>query len=144
VQAVIANYWRTIGARVEESAIPSERIDDLEALSTLPGSWMGTQLFYNMYNDRFHSSGIAGPSNRWTGRNRSGYNSPRLDGILDKLVATVDPSARVALQRELLDEQMNNLVVMPLYWLPNPFFVTKGVTGVGNTSPSNLFAWDKA
>jgi peptide/nickel transport system substrate-binding protein len=143
LEGVIADSWRSIGARLDESLIGSDRLDDFEALSTLPGAWMGTQLFYNMYTDRFHSSGIAGPANRWTGRNRSGYNSPRLDSLLDRLVATVDPSARLVLHRELLDEQMNNLVVMPLYWLLNPFFVTGGVKGVGNATPWNLFNWDK-
>lgn len=115
----------------------------LEALSTSPGAWMGTQLFYNMYTDRFHSRATAAPSNRWTGRNRSGYNSPRLDAILDQLVATVAPAERIPLHRELLQEQMGNLVVMPLHWDFNPYFITRGVRGVGNASAWNLFEWDK-
>ncbi|MBM2809666.1 MAG: hypothetical protein HW416_425 [Chloroflexi bacterium] len=141
--SVIANYWRAVGARVDELGTPADRADDLEALSTLPGAWMGTQLFYNMYNDRFHSSGIAGPGNRWTGRNRSGYNSPRLDGILDKLVSTVDPAERLPLHKELLQEQVGNLVVMPLHWQFQPFFVSKGVKNVGAASGWSVYQWDK-
>ncbi|MBM2809665.1 MAG: hypothetical protein HW416_424 [Chloroflexi bacterium] len=141
--SVVSNYWGAIGARVDQYGIASERADDLEALSTLPGSWMGTQLFYNMYNDRFLSSGIAGPNNRWTGRNRSGYNSPQLDAILGKLVTTVAPAERLPLHRELLDEQMGNLVVMPLHWEFQPFFISKGVKNVGAASGWNVHQWDK-
>lgn len=142
VASIVANHWRAIGARVEEFAIGAGR-SDLEELSTSPGAWMGTQLFSNMYTNRFHSAAIAGPGNRWTGRNRSGYNNPRLDAILDQLVRTIAPSERLPLHRELLQEQMGNLVVMPLFWEYQLFFVAKGVKGIGHGDVLNVFEWDK-
>ncbi|MBM2811204.1 MAG: hypothetical protein HW416_1963 [Chloroflexi bacterium] len=141
VASIVADQWRAVGAHVEEfgAAAPG----DLEELSTSPGAWMGSQGFSNMYTDRFHSGYIAGPDNRWTGRNRSGYNSPRLDQILEQLVRTIEPSKRLPLHRELLQEQMGNLVVMPLFWEYQPFFVAKGVKGVGHVSERRIFDWDK-
>src|SRR5207244_3024958 len=83
------------------------------------------------------------PTNRWTGRNRNATTAPASTAFS----TTWSPPRTGGANRppgDLLVEQMTNLVVMPLYWLPNPFFVTKGVLNAGNTSPSNLFAWDKA
>ncbi|MBM2812569.1 MAG: hypothetical protein HW416_3328 [Chloroflexi bacterium] len=140
--SIVANAWRAIGARVEEFPITADRLDDLEALSKSPGARMGSQTFFNMYTNRFHSAGIAAPGNRWTGRNRSGYNNPRMDALLDQLVATIAPAERLPLHRELLQEQMGDLVVMPLYWGYDSYFVAKGVKG-GSGDGWNFFEWDK-
>jgi peptide/nickel transport system substrate-binding protein len=140
---IVADYWRAAGARVDEVLITAERLNDLEALSKLPGTWMGTQNFANMYTDRFHSANTAGPSNRWAGRNRSGYNNPKVDAILDRLVATATPAERLPLQRNLLQEQGSDLVVMPLHWEYNPYFVVKGLRGVVDGNAWNFFDWDK-
>lgn len=67
--SIIADYWRAVGARVDEFAIG--RLNDTETLATLPGAWTGSQLFTHVLTDRFHSAQVAGPNNRWTGRNRS-------------------------------------------------------------------------
>ncbi|MBM2811224.1 MAG: appA 1, partial [Chloroflexi bacterium] len=141
---IIADNWRALGPRtVDEFAITAERLNDLEALSTLPGTWMGTQLHYNMYTDRFHSANTAGPANRWTGRNRSGYNNPKVDALYDRLVATVTPAERLTLHRELLQEKGGDLVVMPLHWEYNPFFLMKGLTGIRNGDSWNFSEWGK-
>jgi len=142
--SIIADSWRATGAVVEESVISSERLADLEGLAKLPGARMATQSHANLYTDRFHSTSIAGPENRWTGRNWSGYSNPRLDAALDGLVTTIAPAARLPLHRELLQEQLGNLVIMPLYWEYNPFFVVRGVTGIRNGGAWNIFEWNKA
>jgi peptide/nickel transport system substrate-binding protein len=141
--SIVADDWRAIGAQVDEWPITTDRLTDLEGLAKLPGVWMGTQNFANMYTDRFHSANTAGPSNRWAGRNRSGYYNPTVDAILDRLVATVAPAERLPLQRELLQEQGADLVVMPLYWEYNPYFLVKGLTGVVDGTAWNFVQWDR-
>lgn len=59
-------------------------------------------------------------------------------------MTTIAPAARLPLHRELLQEQLGNLVIMPLYWEYNPFFVVRGVTGIKNGGAWNIFQWDKA
>ncbi|MBM2811221.1 MAG: hypothetical protein HW416_1980 [Chloroflexi bacterium] len=71
------------------------------------------------------------------------YASPKLDAILDRLVATISPAERLPLHRELLQEQMGNLADMPLYWHYQPFFVTRGVRGRRKRQRLEFFEWDK-
>ncbi|MBM2812297.1 MAG: hypothetical protein HW416_3056 [Chloroflexi bacterium] len=141
---IVADYWRSAGARVDELVISADRLDDLEGLAKLPGARMATQSHANLMTDRFHSGSIAGPENRWTGRNWSGYANPRLDAVLDRLVATISATDRLPLHRELLREQLGNLVLMPLYWEYNPFFVVGGVTGIRDGGAWNIYEWDRS
>jgi len=141
--SIIADQWRATGAVVDEQVLSSERLADLEGLAKIPGARFATQSPANLYTDRFHSGSIAGPENRWTGRNWSGYVNPRLDSALDQLVTTISPAARLPLHRELLQEQLSTLVIMPLYWEYNPFFVLKGVTGITNGGAWNIFQWNR-
>jgi peptide/nickel transport system substrate-binding protein len=141
--SIVADYWRAAGARVDEVRSGGDSRDDLEAQATLSGAWMGTQAHDNMFTDRFHSSNIAGPGNRWTGRNRSGYNNPKVDALLDRLVATIAAPDRLTLHRELLREQLGDLVVMPLHWEYQPYFALKSVGGGVNGASHNFFEWDK-
>lgn len=140
--SIIADYWTSIGAQVDEFSIG--RLNDVESLATLPGAWTGSQSSSNVYTDRFHSAQVAGPGNRWTGRNRGGYSNPKVDAILDQLVATIRPADRLPLHRELLQQQMGDLADMPLYWQYQPFFVLESVKGVRNGNAWNFFDWDKA
>ena len=55
------------------------------------------------------------------------------DAILDRLVVTVDPAARLPLHRELLREQMGEVALMPLYWNADPVLALKGLTGIPKT-----------
>lgn len=141
--SIIADYWRGIGAQVEEFPIGSDRARDLEGLAKLPGGWITTPRYYQLYADRYHSQAIPTAATRWTGRNRGGYSSPRVDALLDRLVVTIAPAERLPLHQELLKEQLGELAVMPLYWEYDPFFVSRGVTGVRTGGTWNFFEWDK-
>jgi len=63
--------------------------------------------------------------------------------ILDKLVTTIDLSQRIALNRELLQEQMGDLAIMPLNWPVRAALVLKGVQGVQGGTTWNINEWDK-
>ena len=141
--AIVADSWRAIGAQVEELAIGSDRARDLEFLARLPGGWITTPRFYQLYTDRYHSQSAPTAATRWTGRNRGGYSNPTVDGLLDRLVVTVSANERLSLHRELLKEQGGDLAIMPLYWEYDPFFITKGVTGVATGGAWNFFEWGK-
>ena len=67
--------------------------------------------------------------------------------ILDRMVVTVAPVQRLGLHRQLLEEQMGDVALMPLYWDLDPILMLKGVRGVatpgGSMNLANVFDWDK-
>jgi ABC-type transport system substrate-binding protein len=96
--------------------------------------------------DRMHSRAIPSSTNRWSGFNRGGYQNPKVDGLFEALNVTIDSRQRLTTLRELVQELMGNVVLMPLYWEVVPTLMVKGVRGpkhVGTETTRNIFEWDR-
>lgn len=144
--SAIADGWKAIGARVEFDLVPPARAGDAEYQATRPGPRITSPSADAYYQNRLHSGQIASPANRWTGRNRGGYSNPRVDSLLDRMNVTIDARERLELHRQLLQEQMGDVAVYPLYWEVAPILMLKGVKGpraVRNQVTVNIFEWDK-
>lgn len=142
----IADGWKAIGARVEFDLVPPARAGDAQYQATRPGPRITSPSADLYYQNRLHSAQIASPANRWTGRNRGGYSNPRVDALLDRMNVTIDAGERLELHRELLQEQMGDVALYPLYWEVAPILMLKGVKGpraVRNQVTVNIFEWDK-
>jgi peptide/nickel transport system substrate-binding protein len=141
---VIADDWKAVGAEVELYTIPIALASDREHRSKLPGAgFSGGIGFDALTSDRLHSRYITSPANRWTASNRGAYSNARVDAVLDRLVATIDPNERIQLHRELLAEQMGDIALMPLYWDIRVVLAVQGVKQL-NTGPWNVLHWDKS
>ena len=46
---------------------------------------------------RNNSAAISTPANRWNGQNNQGYSNPKVDGLIDRLIATIDPTEQANL-----------------------------------------------
>lgn len=144
--SIISDQWAAVGARLAPYVIPAAREADREYQALLPTAIISGNLTGdNWYQDRTHSRYIASAENRWTGRNKLGYVNPKVDQLIDALQVTIDPGERTRLHRELLQEQMGAVVVMPLYWEVVPSLLLKGVKPSPNglRSLNNFVAWDK-
>lgn len=145
-QNVIAGNWKAIGALVTLTVIPVARQADNEYQNTYSGGYVFFSGAPAYYAFRLHSKEIASAATRWQGRNRGGYSNPRVDALLDRLVVTVDPTERLPLHRELLQEQMGDVPVMPLYWFVDPLLLAAGVqvppVPKGEVT-ANFFHWNK-
>ena len=56
---------------------------------------------------------------------------------------TIDERQQIDLHRQLLQEALGDVALMPLFWLVEPVPVTKGVKGVASTTTANIFEWEK-
>jgi peptide/nickel transport system substrate-binding protein len=143
---VIADNWKAVGAQVTLYTVPAARLGDREFGTTYPGMHIVNPSGDAFYENRLHSALVANPANRYTGRNRSGYANPQVDRLLDQLQVTIGQTERVNLHRQLLQEQMGDVALMPLYWEVVPVLMLKGVRGpkaVRNEATHNIFEWDK-
>jgi len=143
VQNVVADSWKAVGARVAIDVIPVNLIQDNEYAAKLPGARVFTLPGDRLYTDRMHSGLASSPANRWTGNNRGGYANPRADSIYDRMVTTIDERERIPLHRELLQELMGDVALMPTFWRIDAVLVLKGVTGIDGRTTWNVSQWDR-
>jgi peptide/nickel transport system substrate-binding protein len=87
-----------------------------------------------------HSASIASPANRWNGQNNQGYSNPRVDDLINRLLLTIEPVEQANLQRQLLQEALNDVALMPLYWQTDPLLMLRSVRGF----TWHTFEWDKS
>jgi len=143
---IIRDNWQTVGARVQIDTVPPARVGDRQYEATVPGfSLTGNLTPERWYTTRTHSKLIASDENRWGGGNKGGYANPRVDTILDGLQTTIDPRQRLDLHRQLLQVQMGEIALMPLYWEYAPIFMVTGVKDsvVGARMGYRFAEWDK-
>jgi len=144
---IIRDNWQQVGVRVAIDTIPPARVGDRQYEATVPGlSLTGNLTPERWYTQRTYSKVIASDANRWGGLNKGGYASPKADTILEGLQVTIDPRERINLHRQLLQEQMGDVALMPLYWEFAPIFMVKGVKDsvVGVRTGFRFHQWDKA
>jgi peptide/nickel transport system substrate-binding protein len=139
--AITADAWKALGVESNLHTIPRAQ-DNNETRSRLPGAGFASTAMKQFYTDRLHSRYTTTAANQWSGGNRSGYSNPRFDAASDRLMATIDPPERVPLHRELLQEGMGDVAIMPTYWLVEAALVLKGVQGIRTRSTWNIFEWD--
>jgi len=146
--SLIAENWKAIGADTAITVIPAARLGDREYAATRPGFNVTNPSGPPFYErNRLHSSQITAESNRWTGINSGGYSNPKVDALLDELRGTLDQRGRLALNQQLVREQIGDVAVMPLYWEVFTVLMLSGVKGpktVKNSATQNIFEWDKA
>jgi peptide/nickel transport system substrate-binding protein len=143
---VLADYWKAIGIASTVTPPAPNLVSDREWLATYPGVQVSRLEAEDAFNTRrTHTRAVAGPANRWAGRNGAGYSNPTVDAIQDKLIVTVDPREQVNLHRQLVQEMLGEAALMPLYWDVELSLATKGVKGdvTAVETGYNIHTWDK-
>jgi peptide/nickel transport system substrate-binding protein len=144
---VVADSWKAIGAQTELYIVPTALVNDREGRAKLPGGGITGVGYDSFSTDRLHTRTVTSAANRWLGSNRGGYSNPQVDDLLDRIVVAIGSSERLALHRQLLQVQMGDVALMPLYWDLDPILMLKGVRGVaaanGSLNLSDTLTWDK-
>lgn len=92
--AILVDSMRRAGVDAVSRVIPVAQIGDNQARALLPALSTGG-LSAPRY-DKFSIAAIAGPENRWTGTNRSGWNHAEFDRLWQGYARTLDPAERVS------------------------------------------------
>jgi peptide/nickel transport system substrate-binding protein len=145
--AIVADSWKGVGVRAKIEILSPGRYEDSEYRAKLPGvdyRARGADGFTESY---LHSRLIASPANRWSGNNGNGYNNPVVDTLIDRQAVTIEPSQRLALERQLLTEVIGDVAITPLLWRVDVYLARKGVKGLLGSpvleATWNMYEWDK-
>jgi len=143
ILALMADAWKTIGVQMQIEVLSPALAADRRTLGTQPFGILSSLSAAPSSLPPIHSSLLATDANRWSGRNFQGYNNPRVDDLIDRLLVSLDERDQVQLHRQLLQETTGDVALMPLYWQVDPVVVVRGVSGVTYNGTSNIFDWNK-
>ncbi len=143
---VLADQWRAVGVAPIVTTTPPTLVGDREYLATYPGIQTSRLDAEDAFNGRrLHTRNVAAPANRWAGRNGAGYSNPRADALSDRLVATIDRSEHIRLQKDLLQEMLGDVAFIPMFWDVELALVTRRVKGDVSAVETgwNIATWDR-
>ena len=146
--AIIADDWNRIGVAATPYVIPPARRTDREYEVTRPGFLCCISVpVQNVENgNQLTARSINSAATNWQGLNYGGYLNPKADAIVERLIATIDPRARLPLQQQLVQEYTADVALFPLWWVTFPMFLRQGIKGPREnfTQPlANIFEWDR-
>lgn len=130
VGTILVDGWKRIGVNALFYPMPPAVFEDRTASTRRPGpllSNVNTPVNGRDVAARHDGREMASEANRWTGRNRAGYQNPRADALYDLLNSTIDPRARLPLLAEQINIFTSDVVHIPLYWEPGNSMTVKGV-----------------
>jgi len=147
VQQVLQANWRAVGIEVRLKAEPArvlfgETITKRKFQMAL-FAWLSSP--ENVPRTTLHSSMIPSADNAWDGQNYTGFSSPEMDALIDRLEVELDPAARTKLWRRLQEITADELPAVPLWFRAQAFIYPKWLTGVvptGNQFPTTLWVED--
>ena len=145
-QVIIADNWKSVGVQPTLKALPTPRDREFEAKQ--PGALVTSPKGYEVpyiESSRLYTPNISTAANRWTGRNRGGYTNPQVDSLVDRLALTIDVRDTVPLHRQLIQEALTDVALIPIYFDVDSIVTQRGVRGpIGGTWVEwNFFEWDK-
>jgi len=141
----LADMWKQLGIDAPTVEIPRQLSNDLEYRQTRPAFELVRQPDDFTANGlkRFKSSEAALPENGYQGQNRTRYQNPELDSLVDRFVATIPLADRVDLARQLVHLLTDQLPIMGMIYAGSATLIADrlvNVTGVQNTR--NVEQWD--
>lgn len=102
-----------------------------------------TGLPYNQptFGARWDGREISGPENRYSGGNRSGFNSTIVNDALDRLERSIRFEEELRYWGEAWRGITEDAAVMGLFFVPNPIAARKGVSGVFPANAGGRATW---
>jgi peptide/nickel transport system substrate-binding protein len=142
----IIDDWKAVGIESTTNIVPRQLADDLEYRATFPSF----ELVRNPNDLRgiasLHSRNTAGPENQFrvTG-NRSRYQSPELDSLVDKYLVTIPMQERLQVLSQIVRHISQNLNIMGIIYNSSPTLISNrliNVSGGGGGGGSANQTWN--
>jgi ABC-type transport system substrate-binding protein len=126
-----ADYWQRAGVAVETVIVPTQRQQDREYRATRTGFELYRQPDDFPLLADLHGSQTPLPENNFAGRNRSRYQNPEFDALLDRYFVTIAREERVRVVRDIIHHISERLTMMGLFYNATPGVIGHRLTNVG-------------
>jgi peptide/nickel transport system substrate-binding protein len=144
--AIIADYWKAAGLKVEQIVIPAVEARDNRVNANFGGFMPGsTPASYRNTLKKNYGPACPMEQTRWVGTNNGCYRNAELDRIIDALSIAIEPNTQQRLFRERVKLETEELPLLPLYFDVQIHLFREGVHGVrGETNPTTSVSWNAA
>jgi peptide/nickel transport system substrate-binding protein len=137
----VAGYWQRFGIETEPVVIPPQRAQDREYRATFPGYEVVQQPNdLDVLGEFLHSSQAPTPENNFRApspRNRSRYQNPEYDALLDRYLATIPPAERLPVLGQIMHHLTDRALVTGLVYSGEPLMIGHRLRNVAAVKASN-------
>src|SRR5581483_4088227 len=92
---------------------------------------------------RYYGRDTPVPGNDFRGLNRTRYQNPELDALIDQFVTTIPKEPRNAALAEIIHHMTSNVVVLGIYFALDPTMISNKLVNVAGLNPTwNADQWD--
>lgn len=139
----LVESWQGIGIATEPDIVPPQRAGDLEYRATFPGVEFTQQPNTVAGLRNFFSSRAPLAETRFVGNNRARYRNPDLDGMLDRLFATIPMGARVQALGQIVHFLSDQLPAMGILYGVDTHLIANRLKNIGADEITwNSHEWD--
>lgn len=140
--AVVSDFWRRAGVNVDEVLYGLQRVADREYRHTRPGFEVlgfgnDPESFAN-----FHTRQTPLPETGFLGQNRTRYQNPEYDALVDTYFVTIPRPARMEVLRKIVQHFGEQLILLPLAYTTNHVAIGNRLKNVGGRGPNRTEGWN--
>jgi ABC-type transport system substrate-binding protein len=139
----VADYWQRTGIEAQPVQVPPQRARDVEWRANFPGFEVAQQPADFTANAlrRFHSTEASLPENSYRGNNRTRYQSPELDALIDRYYVTIPRGERVQVIGQIMHHMTDQAIVMGLLYNAQATMVASRLRNVPPSTTWNAHEW---
>ncbi|MGY9014655.1 MAG: ABC transporter substrate-binding protein, partial [Rhodospirillales bacterium] len=145
VEQVLQSQWRKIGIDVRIKNQPArvffgQTVTQRRFKAMAMFAWISAP--ESVPRTTLHSDHIPSQENNFSGQNYTGYKSPEMDRLLEKIEIELDRTKRQKLWHRFQSIYADDLPVIPLYFRAEPYILPKWLKGLeptGHQDPSSLW-----
>lgn len=141
----ISDYWRQLGIDSRPWVVPDQLAHDAEHRAKRSAFELVRQPFDPT---RFHGAEIPSQETRWRGKNRTGFQDPELDALIDRYFVTIPTTERMQVLGEIVHRLTDRLVAMGILYSIEAIVIGNRLVNVAAASAPkadeswNAHLWD--
>lgn len=114
----VADYWKRLGIDMALNSIPIARMTDTAYFAVFPAFMLitGGQGLQSADMLRWVGSASPLPENQFVGRNRTRYQNPAFDAMIQRYVSTIPKPERLTALGDIINHQTDQLTILPLIY----------------------------
>jgi peptide/nickel transport system substrate-binding protein len=141
--AILVDAWRRAGVDAQISVTSATLANDQQYRSEFPAfAITNSQMQETTAVQKYATSVIAAPENRYGGTNKGGYSNPEYDRLLDGFNAALDRNDRNHFTIQIMKIASEQVPGIPLYYQLEPTAYVAALQGPLKSSPGALNYWN--
>jgi peptide/nickel transport system substrate-binding protein len=138
----IADYWQKAGIGVDANLVPTQRLSDVEWVTSFPGFQLTQRPNQLRALSNLHSTQSPRPETNYTGSNISRYSNSEFDALIDRYYLTIARPDRVRIASQIMSFMTDQVLILGLFYTIEPILVNNRMIGVGPRRSRGTHAWN--